>query len=353
MTSTPRPPTSTPQALAYAQSGVSRSVPNLLKQFQANTKSLADPNLLAGIGPFSAVYQLSSTLSGLKQPLVLASCDGVGTKLVLADEWKDVSGIGQDLVAMNANDLLCSGAWPLLFLDYFACSALTESTYLAVLESIGKACQKAGCLLVGGETAQMPGVYAEGKWDLAGFGIGFLDKDSLLGPHRVENGDVLVGLPSSGFHSNGYTLLRSWIHSHDITPEAKPAWSSDRTWKDLLLAPTLLYKESVLPLVPKLHSAAHITGGGLFENLERVIPNELKAIVRSHCWPQSDLFAHVQKDLRISQMEMLSTFNCGIGMILLAPESEADFVVEQTHGLYLGHIVKNPSASATARVEWE
>ncbi len=317
---TPLPP------ITYRQSGVDpEKAARILKDFSHYLgKRPKDPNLLSGIGPFASCYSLKKIFEDYEEPVLVTCCDGVGTKAKLAQEWNHLEGLGQDLVGMNVNDLLCAGAKPVLFLDYYACGHLEDVQLTTLLRSIQSACEASGCSLAGGETAEMPGMYPNGEFDLAGFSVGVGERDDLLGAHRVQNGDVLVALASSGLHSNGYSLVRKLVERTGIQPEA-PATTGGGTWKKVLLAPTTLYVELLAPWMDKVHALAHLTGGGLFENLPRVLPNGSRAKVTE--WEFPPLFDWIRKTAEISTEDMLSTFNCGVGMLAVIPEMRAEGLI--------------------------
>jgi phosphoribosylformylglycinamidine cyclo-ligase len=249
----------------------------------------------------------------------------VGTKAKLAVDWKNIESLGQDLVAMNVNDLLCVGAEPLLFLDYYACGELHAAELTAVLKSIQHACELSHCTLVGGETAEMPGVYRKGDFDLAGFSIGVGERRELLGAERVREGDAIVALASSGLHSNGFSLVRKLVEKAGVQPE-DPTPFGEGTWKEVLLRPTTIYVPLLKGWNHRIHAAAHLTGGGLFENLPRVIPAGMRARVQA--WDFPPLFQWLQSQSELSTQEMLSTFNCGVGMLVICPEEIAPSLIE-------------------------
>lgn len=264
-----------------------------------------------GVTGFASVVPLPE----LRDPLLVASTDGVGTKLLLALEQGRLEGLGQDLVAMCVNDLACTGARPLFFLDYLAVGALDPDAAGVVVESIARACEACGCALVGGETAELPGLYAPGHFDLAGFAVGVVEREDLLGPHRVQAGDVVLGLPSSGLHSNGFSLVRALIRDGRLAPT--PA----------LLEPTRLYPEVILRLREAgvaLRSAAHITGGGLPENLPRALPDGLRAVLDPGAWTLPPAIEAVLATGGVSPDEAWSTFNMGLGMCLVVPEASVE-----------------------------
>ena len=317
--------------ITYRDAGVDvEQAGKVLSSFAAYQRTRPrDSNVLSGIGPFASCYSLLPVLTGMKEPLLATSCDGVGTKGMLALKWNRITTLGQDLVAMNVNDLLCVGAKPLLFLDYYACGNLDAQQLTALLVSIQSACELAGCSLVGGETAEMPGLYRDRDFDLAGFSVGVVDRANMLGAHRVGTEARLVALASSGFHSNGYSLVRKLIDSEKISPDAQ-ALGCSKTWRDLLLAPTVIYSNVFERVSSKLMAAAHITGGGLFENLARILPPQTRAVVHEARWPIPQLFQWVKSVANLSTQSLLSTFNCGVGMILVVAPEHLNTVLEAT-----------------------
>jgi phosphoribosylformylglycinamidine cyclo-ligase len=284
------------------------------------------PGVLTGLGGFGALFELP--LANYRQPVLVSGTDGVGTKLKLALELGRHDSIGIDLVAMCANDILVSGAEPLFFLDYYATGQLDVEVAAAVISGIAQGCTLAGCALTGGETAEMPGMYHAGEYDLAGFCVGIAEKADLIVPERVTVGDVLIGLASSGAHSNGYSLIRKVIavSGADLAEPFDGATLGER-----LLAPTRIYVRSVLPLTRslKIHALAHITGGGLTENLPRVLPPGTRAQLDLTAWSRPAVFDWLQMQGGITAMEMLRTFNCGIGMIVCVAAEDADTALAQ------------------------
>lgn len=255
----------------------------------------------------------------MRDPLLVACTDGIGTKLLLARELNRLEGLGQDLVAMSVNDLVCSGARPLGFLDYLAVGRLDPGEARVLVASIADACAASGCVLLGGETAEMPGLYQPGHFDLAGFAMGVVERDAVLGPHRVRPGDLVVGIPSSGVHSNGYSLVRALIASGALAPDP-----------DLLLAPTRLYPADMAALLAAgvpVASAAHITGGGLPENLPRAIPDTMRAVLDPRSWSVGPAMEAILSAGRVDSETAWSTFNMGIGMCLVVPDAALDAVV--------------------------
>ncbi len=311
--------------ITYQQAGVdpekAASILGRFKDFQKGRPK--NKGLLSGIGPYAACFDLSEWTTKYKQPVLVTSCDGVGTKVKLAAEWGKIDGLGQDLVAMNVNDVLCVGAKSELFLDYYATGALKEDELLTILKSIQGACEKIGCSLVGGETAEMPGVYRDGDFDLAGFAIGVVDRERIVGPEKVKAGDSIIALASSGLHSNGFSLVRKILARTHTAPDATVPWGG-KTWREWTLEPTTLYGPYVLPIVDKVSALAHITGGGLFENLPRVLPKGTKAVVGSKEWNLPPSFAWIQEQAGLESSELLSTLNCGVGMLVICRPTEKD-----------------------------
>jgi phosphoribosylformylglycinamidine cyclo-ligase len=344
-------------SITYQQSGVDpEKAARILKDFSLYLKKRPrDGALLSGIGPFAACYSLKDILAKYEDPILLTGCDGVGTKAKLALDWDALEGLGQDLVAMNVNDLLCAGGEPVLFLDYYACGQLDEKQLTTILRSIQAGCELSGCTLAGGETAEMPGVYSGEDFDLAGFSIGFGERRHLLGPERVREGDVIVALASSGAHSNGYSLIRKLVDRAGLKPEDTAPFEGG-TWKDVLIAPTLIYVPLFKGWNSKVHALAHLTGGGLFENLPRVLPNGMRA--RIAAWDFPPLFQWIQRTAEISTAEMLSTFNCGVGMLAICPPDVADELVAHARSHKLpawitGSMEKGAAADASPEVVWE
>ena len=311
--------------LTYADAGVSIDVGNaLVKAIGPLARATARPGADAELGGFGGVFDPKA--AGYDDPLLVAANDGVGTKLKVAIDLGRHDGVGIDLVAMCANDLIVQGAEPLFFLDYFASAKLDPDVAEAVVASIADGCRRAGCALIGGETAEMPGMYAPGDYDLAGFCVGAVERGQLLDGSRVAAGDAIVGIASSGVHSNGFSLVRriiaerSWDFVEDGLGEA-------------LLEPTRIYVRPLLPLVRDglIHALAHITGGGLLENVPRVLPKGLRAEIDTRSWEFPPLFARLQNGGQIAPAEMARTFNCGIGMVALVAAADADAVVARLH----------------------
>ena len=309
-------PAPEPRPSSYAEAGVSIAAGNaLVRAIAPLARATRRPGADAELGGFGAFFDPRA--AGYNDPLLVAATDGVGTKLRLAVETGQHDTIGQDLVAMCVNDLLVQGAEPLFFLDYFACGRLDAAVAEAVVGGIARACAAAGCALIGGETAEMPGLYAAGDYDLAGFAVGAVERGQQLTGARVAVGDVILGLASSGAHSNGYSLIRRLVDMGETTLVRQ------------LLTPTRLYVKPLLPLIRAgdIHALAHITGGGLLENIPRVLPAGMRAVLEAGAWPLPPLFALLQERGAIAPAEMLRTFNCGIGMVAVVAPARAAPVV--------------------------
>ncbi len=312
---------------SYAQAGVSIAAGNaLVKAIGPLAKSTARPGADAELGGFGGFFDPRA--AGYNDPLLVAANDGVGTKVKLAIDHDRHDHIGIDLVAMCVNDLIVQGAEPLLFLDYFASGKLDTAVAVRVVAGIAQGCKLAGCALIGGETAEMPGMYAAGDYDLAGFCVGAVERGEQLTGHAVADGDVLLGLASSGVHSNGYSLVRRLAQDKGWKMHRPALFDADRLLIDTLIEPTRIYVKSLLPVVRsgRVHALAHITGGGLLENLPRVLPQGLHAHVDADSWQQPALMAFLQAQGNIEPEEMARTFNCGIGMVLAVSVEEADSV---------------------------
>ncbi|MBY6161256.1 phosphoribosylformylglycinamidine cyclo-ligase [Mameliella alba] len=308
--------------LTYAQAGVDIDAGNaLVERIKPAAKRTNRSGVMSGLGGFGALFDLKA--AGYSDPVLVAATDGVGTKLRIAIDTGHVDGVGIDLVAMCVNDLVCQGAEPLFFLDYFATGKLETEIAARVVEGIAEGCVRSGCALIGGETAEMPGMYPEGDFDLAGFAVGAMERGAAL-PDGVKEGDVLLGLGSDGVHSNGYSLVRKLVELSGLDWDAPCPWGGS-TLGEALLAPTRLYVKPALAAIEagEVHALAHITGGGLTENLPRVLPEGLGAEIDLGAWDLPDLFKWMRGVGGIAEAEMLKTFNCGIGMILVVdPESE-------------------------------
>ncbi len=318
------------RSYSYAQAGVSIAAGNaLVKAIGPLAKSTARPGADAELGGFGGFFDLKA--AGYKDPLLVAANDGVGTKVKLAIDHDRHDAIGIDLVAMCVNDLIVQGAEPLLFLDYFATGKLDNGIAERVVAGIAHGCRIAGCALIGGETAEMPGMYAAGDYDLAGFCVGAVERGEQLTGSKVAAGDVLLGLASSGVHSNGYSLVRRLAADKGWRMDRPALFDPDRLLIDHLIEPTRIYVKSLLPAIRawRIHALAHITGGGLLENVPRVLPEGLHARIDAGAWEQPRLMAFLQAQGNIEPAEMARTFNCGIGMVLaVSPDQVTDLQTE-------------------------
>ncbi|QJC55746.1 Phosphoribosylformylglycinamidine cyclo-ligase [Polaromonas vacuolata] len=314
MTNTPIKP------LSYKDAGVDIVAGDaLVERIKPLAKKTMRDGVLAGIGGFGALFEVPKRY---KEPVLVSGTDGVGTKLRLAFEWNMHDTVGIDLVAMSVNDVLVQGAEPLFFLDYFACGKLDIDTAAAVVGGIARGCELSGCALIGGETAEMPGMYPAGEYDLAGFAVGAVEKAKILTGKDVAIGDVVLGLASSGAHSNGFSLVRKCI---ERAGSDLPATLDGKPFKDALMEPTRLYVKTVLAAlaIHPIKALAHITGGGLLENIPRVLPDGLAAQLKKGSWPQTELFAWLQTTAGVDDMEMNRTFNNGIGMCVVIDAAHA------------------------------
>ena len=330
--------------LTYADAGVSIAAGNaLVKAIGPLARSTARPGADAELGGFGGLFDLKA--AGYNDPLLVAANDGVGTKLKLAVELGRHEGVGIDLVAMCANDLIVQGAEPLFFLDYFATGKLDGGVAAAVVASIAEGCRQAGCALIGGETAEMPGMYSDGDYDLAGFCVGAVERPEVLDGSRIAPGHLILGLASSGVHSNGLSLVRRIIAEHEW--DLNQLLPNGQTLGQTLLEPTLIYVRALLPLIRsgRIDGLAHITGGGILENIPRVLPKNCHAIVEAEDWPLPRVFSLLQEGGDLAAGEMARTFNCGIGMAAIVPEADADSVAQELERAgeavhCIGHIAK-------------
>ncbi|MDE4096233.1 phosphoribosylformylglycinamidine cyclo-ligase [Phaeobacter gallaeciensis] len=323
--------TSGKNGLTYADAGVDIDAGNaLVDRIKPAAKRTNRSGVMSGLGGFGALFDLKA--AGYNDPILVGATDGVGTKLRIAIDTGVVDGVGIDLVAMCVNDLVCQGAEPLFFLDYFATGKLETETAARIIEGIAEGCVRSGCALIGGETAEMPGMYPEGDFDLAGFAVGAMERGTAL-PEGVEEGDVLLGLASDGVHSNGYSLVRKLVEVSGLGWDADCPFA-EGTLGEALLTPTRLYVKQSLAAVRAggVHALAHITGGGLTENLPRVLPEGLGADIDLNAWALPPVFKWMAETGGIAEAEMLKTFNCGIGMILSVSADRADVLTEVLEG---------------------
>lgn len=309
-------------SITYKDAGVDiEAGDELVERIKPAVKRSMRPGVLAGLGGFGALFEVP--VDRYRKPVLVSGTDGVGTKLRLAIETGRHDTIGIDLVAMCANDVVVQGAEPLFFLDYYATGKLSIDVAESVIKGIVEGCVQAGAALIGGETAEMPGMYADGDYDLAGFCVGIVEKDQIIDGSHTRPGDVLIGLPASGPHSNGYSLIRKLLKAGKATPTTR---LGSTLLYDALLAPTRIYVKPLLALakaVP-IHGIAHITGGGLTENIPRVVPDGLEVLLSAQAWQRAEVFDWLQKTGNIANAEMYKTFNCGIGMTITVAAENVD-----------------------------
>ena len=312
------------KAVSYRDAGVDMEAGDaLVEQIKPYAKRTMRPEVMAGIGGFGSMFEMPKKF---KNPVLVSGTDGVGTKLKLAFELNMHDTVGIDLVAMSVNDILVQGAEPLFFLDYFACGKLDVNTAAQVIKGIAQGCEQAGCALVGGETAEMPGMYPAGEYDLAGFAVGCVDKENIINGLTIEAGDIVLGLASSGAHSNGYSLIRKLITDAGVDFESDAnGYFAGKKFKDVVMAPTKIYVKSLLKLIDALpvKGMAHITGGGITENIPRVLPVGLTAEINAKSWQMPPIFTWLQAQGNITHSEMYKTFNCGIGMAIVIAKEHA------------------------------
>ncbi|MEP2920324.1 phosphoribosylformylglycinamidine cyclo-ligase [Sulfitobacter sp.] len=309
--------------ITYADAGVDIDAGNeLVERIKPAAKRTSRPGVMSGLGGFGALFDLKG--AGYDDPVLVAATDGVGTKLRIAIDTGNVDGVGIDLVAMCVNDLVCQGAEPLFFLDYFATGKLDLDVAARIIEGIAKGCELSGCALIGGETAEMPGMYPEGDFDLAGFSVGAMERGGTL-PRDVAAGDVLLGLASDGVHSNGYSLVRVIVEHSGLSWDDPCPWDAG-TLGEVLLTPTKLYVKSTLEAARAglVNALAHITGGGLTENLPRVLPDGMGAQIDLNAWELPPVFRWLTAHGGMDETELLKTYNSGIGMIAVVPADKAD-----------------------------
>ena len=318
----------------YKDAGVDIDAGNrFVEMIKPLVKSTMRPEVLTDIGGFGGLFSLNT--DKYKNPTLVSGTDGVGTKLRLAFMLDKHDSVGIDLVAMCVNDIIVQGAEPLFFLDYFATGKLAPEKAAEVVKGIAVGCKLAGCALIGGETAEMPGMYPEGEYDLAGFTVGVVDRDKLIDGSSIHEDDVIIGLASSGLHSNGYSLARKIIIENLKLPLDQPAKGMDIPLGEALLTPTKIYVKSILNLIRdfNIKGMAHITGGGLLENIPRVLPNHCKALLNKGSWQIPAIFDLLREGGNIDELEMYRTFNNGIGMVLIVNKDEVDDILSRLHGL--------------------
>jgi phosphoribosylformylglycinamidine cyclo-ligase len=336
------------RAKAYTDSGVNINAGyELVSRIKNLVKTTRTPGVIADIGGFGGLFK--PDLKGMENPVLVASTDGVGTKLKLAFAFNRHSTVGIDLVAMSVNDIIVQGAKPLFFLDYFACGKLDVDVAEAVVSGVAEGCRQAGCALLGGETAEMPGLYADGEYDLAGFCVGLADNQKLVDGSSLHIGDAVIGLASSGLHSNGYSLVRKLFEKSGLAADDDFPGIPGQSVSDVLLKPTIIYVEAILNLMRDftIKGMANITGGGFYENIPRTLSNQVAAHIDFNAWPKTPLFNWLKDTGNLSWPEMLQIFNCGIGYILIVPEKEAGDVVARLAAMHreawiIGSIKKLP-----------
>lgn len=319
-----------PSSATYAAAGVDIDAGNaLVERIKPLAKATNRPGTMSGLGGFGALFDLKA--AGYEDPILVSATDGVGTKLKLAIETGLHDGIGIDLVAMCVNDLVVQGAEPLFFLDYYATGKLDVSAAEAIIAGIAEGCRQSGSALVGGETAEMPGLYGEGDYDLAGFSVGAVSRNAMLPKlDTIRSGDVVLGLASSGIHSNGFSLVRHILKKNNIRLSDPAPFAQGKSWAEVLLTPTRIYVKQCLHAIRShmgVKALAHITGGGLLENLPRVLPDHLGAQLRRDAWEMPPVFQWLKENGPVDEAEMYRTFNCGIGMALVVSAEEADAIL--------------------------
>jgi len=314
-------------SLSYRDAGVDIDAGDrLVENIKPFAKRTMRPEVLGGIGGFGALVEISKKY---REPVLVSGTDGVGTKLKLAFELNRHDTVGIDLVGMSVNDILVQGAEPLFFLDYFACGKLDVEAATEVIKGIASGCEQAGCALIGGETAEMPGMYPAGEYDLAGFAVGVVEKANIISGANIKPGDAVIGLASNGAHSNGYSLVRKIIERNQ--PDLNAKFDGERTLADCIMAPTRIYVKPLLALMQTLtvKGMAHITGGGLLENVPRVLPENVVAQLDGKAWHTPKLFDWLREMGNVDQQEMYRTFNCGIGMVVIVGKGDADAALAQ------------------------
>tara|TARA_Y100001970_G_scaffold208856_1_gene254597 strand:+ start:3387 stop:4493 length:1107 start_codon:yes stop_codon:yes gene_type:complete len=336
-----------PPSRTYKSAGVNIDSGNsLVESIKPLSAMSSRPGSMGNLGGFGGLFDISK--AGFTDPILVSGTDGVGTKLLMAIKTEMHETIGIDLVAMCVNDVISQGAEPLFFLDYFACSKIEEKIAKKVIEGVAKGCIEAKCALVGGETAEMPGMYSNGHYDLAGFCVGAAERESIL-PTGVKQGDIVFGAMSSGAHSNGFSLIRKIIDDTKTDLLSPAPFDNQIILAEALMEPTRIYVDPVLKLLKnkvEIHSIAHITGGGLLENIPRVIPDELNAVIDTKTWDLPPLFGWIHEVGNVDFPELYRTFNCGIGLTLIAPSESRDSINKAFNGnlIEIGEIVKNETS---------
>ena len=330
--------------LSYKDAGVDMAAGDeLVERIKPLAKKTMREGVLAGIGGFGALFEVPKRY---QEPVLVSGTDGVGTKLKLAFEWQIHDTVGQDLVAMSVNDILVQGAESLFFLDYFACGKLSVEVAATVIGGVAKGCEIAGCALIGGETAEMPGMYPAGEYDLAGFAVGVVEKCKIITGKQIQPGDQLIGVASSGAHSNGFSLIRKILERAGAQPLDDFA---GRPLQEVVMAPTQIYVKPILNLlnIVSVKGMAHITGGGLVENIPRVLPENLQAVLHRDAWQMPSLFQWLQEKGQVADLEMHRVFNCGIGLVVVVPSHAVSQAIEalkaeQLTAWQIGEVVERP-----------
>ena len=332
--------------LDYKKAGVDIDAGNqLVDLIKPAIRTTHRPEVLSGIGGFGGLFALQA--DKYKQPILVSGTDGVGTKLRLAQKLSKHASIGIDLVAMCVNDVIVQGAEPLFFLDYFATGKLSVQEAQTIIEGIAEGCRQSGAALIGGETAEMPGMYDVGEYDLAGFCVGVVERDQLIDGSMIDDKDVIIGLPSSGIHSNGFSLVNKIIETMNISLDEK---IENKSLGDLLLEPTIVYVNVILKILENftVHGLCHITGGGLIENVPRVVPDGYCAQINSQSWQRPAIFNWLQNIGQVEESEMLRVFNCGMGMLIMLPQEQATEVIslckQNNHQAVQIGVIKNSSS---------
>ncbi|MGV6807658.1 MAG: phosphoribosylformylglycinamidine cyclo-ligase [bacterium] len=354
MTKSKQPDNPAQMSLSYKDAGVDIDAGNsLVERIKGVAKSTRRPEVLTGLGGFGALFHMPQ---GYQDPVLVSGTDGVGTKLKLAMDLGRHNTIGIDLVAMCVNDLVVCGAEPLFFLDYYATGKLDVDVAASVVEGIGEGCKQAGCALIGGETAEMPGMYQGNDYDLAGFCVGMVERSKIIDGSAVHAGDVIIGLPSSGPHSNGYSLIRKIIEVSGANIAGESV--NGEPLADALMAPTRIYVKPLLQLTHhcEIKAIAHITGGGLLENIPRVLPDNTKAVINANAWDMPPVFRWLQEKGNVTDTEMHRTFNCGIGMIVCVRADDANEVLATLTAsgespVVLGNIQKAKAGEEQVQIE--
>jgi phosphoribosylformylglycinamidine cyclo-ligase len=341
---TSKPLIASPHGLSYKDAGVDMAAGDeLVERIKPLAKKTMREGVLAGIGGFGALFEVPKRY---QEPVLVSGTDGVGTKLKLAFEWQIHDTVGQDLVAMSVNDILVQGAESLFFLDYFACGKLSVEVAATVIGGVAKGCELAGCALIGGETAEMPGMYPAGEYDLAGFAVGVVEKCKIITGKQIQPGDQLIGVASSGAHSNGFSLIRKILERAGAQPLDDFA---GRPLQEVVMAPTQIYVKPILKLlnIVSVKGMAHITGGGLVENIPRVLPENLQAVLHRDAWQMPSLFQWLQEKGQVADLEMHRVFNCGIGLVVVVPSHAVSQAIEalkaeQLTAWQIGEVVERP-----------